>query len=604
MESEFTGRPRPDRSSRRTFLRGVTALSATTGAALAAGTTGATEARDSPPVRRSVASLRRHDPDDVLPTFREAIRRLRELPASDPRNLDDLVAIHGTRQRFEDCEHGNWAFLPWHRAYLHCFEELCRDVTGNEAFAVPYWNWVERPRLPGVFRGADGDPLYDPTRTAVSTADSTIVGPESIEPILEDPNFYRVIGGWAGPRGADGSTIDAGEADPTSAEASPTNTEASSPNAEANPADAEANATTADGGAMRFGSGALEQPAHDYVHVRIGGNMATGASPADPCFWTHHAMLDWLWWEWNARGHPNADDPAWLQTSFDGQFVGRDGEPVEDFSIADALSLPGTAYTFDRRASFEDAARAAPGAPRASPDNRAGDGQDGGASDGQGGGAGGDRGTGRGSGGARSPADRPAPPVGERDGVTDEAVRAAQTATADVDLERLAATTVLSSVDLAADDSTAVATADAVVGAGEPAETFEAVLAGETPGRLWLAGREIDLPARGSFVTSVFVDGAAAGPASATGESELVGSWLFFRAPPMHPPQNYFVDVTAPLRRRYEAGALPADEPIEFRLVAEPPTGQRAHGALVTADRLDLEVRQSVIDGAVVEHGE
>ena len=38
------------------------------------------------------------------------------------------------------CPHGNWYFLPWHRAYLMSFENELRRVLNNPDFALPYWD--------------------------------------------------------------------------------------------------------------------------------------------------------------------------------------------------------------------------------------------------------------------------------------------------------------------------------------------------------------------------------------------------------------------------------------------------------------------------------
>lgn len=48
----------------------------------------------------------------------------------------------------EHCPHGNWFFLPWHRAYIYHFEEICREVASTKVerlAGVPqdcYDNWT------------------------------------------------------------------------------------------------------------------------------------------------------------------------------------------------------------------------------------------------------------------------------------------------------------------------------------------------------------------------------------------------------------------------------------------------------------------------------
>lgn len=510
--------------SRRAFLGRTAALSAasivpiagsaTTASAGESDGSTATSADGSSgerPVRRSIASLRRHDPDDVLATFREGLRRMRALPESDPRNFRNVVGIHGSERGFEYCQHGNWAFLPWHRAYLHYFEEIVRELTGNEAFAVPYWNWIERPELPGEFRGDESDPLYDPTRTDLSTAAPDVVDAEAIARILDDPNFLRAIGGWAGP-------------------------------------DPETDA------AMHHGSGGFEQPAHDYVHVRVGGHMAGGASPTDASFWAHHSTMDRLWWEWNARGHPNPADPAFLETSFGGQLVDRHGEPVDSLTIEDTLAMPAEAYTYDRRLEL--------GEP---------DGGDGAADGGSGSAS-------RAGGGAA--------------GQFDDAVDEAQTATADVDLRAIDRAVLAREQPLADGDEVTLATA-------QSASELRPLLSGDRPAQLLLAAREIDMPVGESLLARVSLDPPAS--AGEPAERDRLGTWLFFGAPPNYPDQDYLVDVGDALRRRYAAGDLPDDEPLRFALECTALRAGDAADASLTVGRIDLVAAQSVIDGEVAE---
>src|SRR3712207_7159774 len=49
-------------------------------------------------------------------------------------------------------------FLPWHRAYLGYFEQICRELSGYPRFALPYWDWTAEPKVPdGMF-----DDVLDP----------------------------------------------------------------------------------------------------------------------------------------------------------------------------------------------------------------------------------------------------------------------------------------------------------------------------------------------------------------------------------------------------------------------------------------------------------
>jgi tyrosinase len=55
------------------------------------------------------------------------------LPPEDPRNWYRHALVHTI-----DCPHGNWWFLPWHRGYLGWFEQICRELSNDPAFALPY----------------------------------------------------------------------------------------------------------------------------------------------------------------------------------------------------------------------------------------------------------------------------------------------------------------------------------------------------------------------------------------------------------------------------------------------------------------------------------
>ena len=53
---------------------------------------------------------------------------------------------------------------------------------------------------------------------------------------------------------------------------------------------------------------ALEFGPHGAVHIAIGGDMNSPASPTDPLFFMHHANVDRLWYQWQ-EGHPAQNPP-------------------------------------------------------------------------------------------------------------------------------------------------------------------------------------------------------------------------------------------------------------------------------------------------------
>jgi hypothetical protein len=103
--------------------------------------------------RRSVPRHVANDPD--LAAMRRAVAAMKALPQSDARNWIRFADIH---RNF--CPHGNWYFLPWHRAYIASFERICQELSGKRDFALPYWNWTVDRQFPAAF--AAGDRSFQP----------------------------------------------------------------------------------------------------------------------------------------------------------------------------------------------------------------------------------------------------------------------------------------------------------------------------------------------------------------------------------------------------------------------------------------------------------
>src|SRR5258708_29584453 len=106
------------------------------------------------PVRKNIATLSPNDP--ILLALDAAVAAMKALRPSDPRNWANQANIHNNH-----CPHSNWLFLPWHRAYLYYFEEICRELSGMSDFALPYWNWSTSPQVPTPFWSGN---LTDATR--------------------------------------------------------------------------------------------------------------------------------------------------------------------------------------------------------------------------------------------------------------------------------------------------------------------------------------------------------------------------------------------------------------------------------------------------------
>ena len=245
-------------------------------------------------IRRDVSLMA--DSDPILSSYKKAVDIMKKLPSSDHRNWTNQALIHNNL-----CPHYNWYFLPWHRSYLYYFEQICRQLSGNPQFALPYWNWTTTPKIPATFWG-DGNPLNDGTRIAqpTSIADSRQVGSATIESILKIKSFETFASGK-------------------------------------------------DVCYNRYGSqgGQLESTPHNYIHAGfVLGDMGKMMSPLDPIFWLHHANIDRLWNEWNSRGNRNSTDGAWVNCDFINHFYDVTGNPIS-MTVSKVLSTKALGYVYD-----------------------------------------------------------------------------------------------------------------------------------------------------------------------------------------------------------------------------------------------------------------
>jgi len=249
------------------------------------------------PIRRSIATLSNTHP--IIEAYRDAIAQMKALPSGDRRNWTRQAEIHNN-----SCPHGNWYFLPWHRAYLYYFEVIVRELSGYEDFALPYWNWTCQPQIPAHFFGGSSNPMFDATRTktASDTIPTTITGETLVSDILDIADFEN-FGSFE---------------------------------------------STALRGGSGGGYGELEGTPHNLVHGWIGGNMGGFMSPLDPVFWCHHNMVERLWWEWNiTRGNPNPDASSWSNLSLGNMFSDETGALVTDLTVGTTALMPLLSYQFD-----------------------------------------------------------------------------------------------------------------------------------------------------------------------------------------------------------------------------------------------------------------
>ncbi|WP_266157487.1 tyrosinase family protein [Dyella silvatica] len=149
------------RFTRREFL--VTAASALGAAAFPLTSSWASPV---PPVKpRPTAKYTRHnvaspEGQKMLASYAKGVEAMLKLPADHPQNWFRNAFVH-----LMDCPHGNWWFYAWHRGYVGYFEQTIRALSGNDQFAMPYWDWTQHPEIPsGMFDGvlSPTDHAYEP----------------------------------------------------------------------------------------------------------------------------------------------------------------------------------------------------------------------------------------------------------------------------------------------------------------------------------------------------------------------------------------------------------------------------------------------------------
>ncbi len=184
---------------------------------------------------------------------------------ADNRSFNFLSGLHGIPSFY--CQHHRPLFLPWHRAYLYTFEQNLRDRVASAS--IPWWDWTSdvshQTGVPAAFSDAK-----DAAGTANPLLKSRINVPTSNPPVVRDTQRFP------------GSPGDL-------------------------PQQADVDDALARPDFLDF-SAALEN-IHDAIHGWTGGmNGDMGMIPTaafDPIFYSHHCMIDRIWYLWQIRNGQN-----------------------------------------------------------------------------------------------------------------------------------------------------------------------------------------------------------------------------------------------------------------------------------------------------------
>jgi tyrosinase len=255
-----------------------------------AGASAAQATPSTPYIRREVRALPAGDP--TLTAYAEGVRAMKARSATDPTSWAYQAAIHGTHASpleplWNQCRHGTWYFVAWHRMFVYYFERIVRaaivELGGPADWALPYWDYGrngEYAKLPNAFREpADAsNPLYVQQRVPAINAGG------ELSPRVTTDTFARSRPHFTGATEFGGGIT--------------------SPVRE-----------------FWKQTGRLEATPHNDVHAAIGGEEGWMNDPEqaaeDPIFWLHHTNIDRIWALWISEGHTNPTDNRWTEQRFE-----------------------------------------------------------------------------------------------------------------------------------------------------------------------------------------------------------------------------------------------------------------------------------------------
>lgn len=232
-------------------------------------------------------SIRNMTYQDLL-AYRSAWEQLTNISLANPddeRGYTYFAGIHGLPLPVL-CRHGDLLFLPWHRAYLYFFELAMRE-TGQSA-AIPWWDWTSnrshKEGIPTAFGNDAANGRQNPLNGSELQLETRYLdllrqrAPHTLDERSGRP-FTRRDPGQASslPSMSDNDRSDDWRNIESILQA-PT---------------------------FRDFSNRVEQ-VHGGVHMWVGGSMSVVPTSAfDPIFWSHHAMIDRLWYLWQLQHGTN-----------------------------------------------------------------------------------------------------------------------------------------------------------------------------------------------------------------------------------------------------------------------------------------------------------
>jgi len=246
-------------------------------------------------LRKNIRNLEEKELSDL----REGYNSMKNIKGFDERGFNSNAGLHGKPRGL--CFHSQsskWGaegmrlFLPWHRAYLHIFEQQLKDRVLDSDISLPWWDWTSeesiRNGIPKAFAeqsiNGNPNPLYS------SKIPDEIRDPDDETETYRLPQNPSGLRQWSVQikRMFDNNTENDFSLFEEDHGFRPKKLDLS-----------------------QFGDFSDElQIIHGMIHGWVGGSMGSfGYAAFDPIFWSHHCMIDRLWWIWQQKnGFDNIPD--------------------------------------------------------------------------------------------------------------------------------------------------------------------------------------------------------------------------------------------------------------------------------------------------------
>ncbi|GMN72513.1 hypothetical protein TIFTF001_054742 [Ficus carica] len=281
---------------------------------------------------------------EYIAKYNEALKRMRELPDTDPRSFSQQADIHCAycnsaydQTGYPGVElqvHNSWLFFPFHRWYLYFYERILGSLIGDPTFAIPFWNW-DHPggiAMPAMFTSDKNSALYDVNRSIAHQP-----------PFLLDLDYSKSKDAGKIPQFKD--QVDENNTIMYRQMVSGAKTQ-----------------SLFFGGDFRAGEqpenspGSIEATPHTPIHIwsgneknKFGENMGNFYSAGrDPMFYAHHGNVDRMWSIWKSlpgKKRTDITDPDWLNSAF--LFYDQNKNLVR-VTVADSLDTKRLGYVYEQ----------------------------------------------------------------------------------------------------------------------------------------------------------------------------------------------------------------------------------------------------------------